>query len=217
MRFGAIGLGAFLRVVLSRLGLVWFVFNGFVKMLLRLSQLRKPSCRELVEKARGVCAETARNVLVASRLSRMAHVASVWDKKNLGREETLSGICVGDTGADVWLQAVWNSHGWEIISRKYVVTNLGTLLGKKVLVTKISQVGMPGEPKGLMGGTRYPSGNFPVRLRTPALRFSYLVVFQGTVGIRGHFVIYSSSYGPDSSLSSEVVLNSSEVDRGVTH
>lgn len=87
-----------MRLVLSGLGLVWFVFNGFVKMLLRLSRLRKPSCRELVEKARGVYAETARNVLVASRLSRMAHVASVWDKKNLGREETLSGICVRDTG-----------------------------------------------------------------------------------------------------------------------
>lgn len=172
-----------MRLVLSGLGLVWFFFNGFVKMLLRLSQLRKPSCRELVEKARGVYAETARNVLVASRLSRMDTWQVCGTRKTRAERRRYRESASGTRGTDVWLQAVWNSHGWEIISRKYVVTNLGTLLGKKVLVTKISQVGMPGEPKGLMGGTRYPSGNFPVTLRTPALRFSYLVVFQGTVGI----------------------------------
>lgn len=104
-------------------------------------------------------------------------------RKTQAERGRYQGSASGTQGTDVWLQAVWNSHGWEIISRKYVVTNLGTLLGKKALVTKISQVGMPGEPKGLMGGIRYPSGNFPVRLRTPALRFSYFVVFQGTVGI----------------------------------
>lgn len=59
-------------------------------------------------------------------------------------------------------------------------TNLGTVSGKKVLVTKISQVEMPGEH----GGIHYPSGNFLMRLTeerpcTPALQFGFLVVFQG--------------------------------------
>lgn len=69
-----------------------------------------------------------------------------------------------------------------------MVTNLGTLSGKRVLVTKISQVEMPGEPKGLMGRIHCPSGNFllrltEVRLCTLTFQFRYLMVFQVTMGI----------------------------------
>lgn len=64
-----------------------------------------------------------------------------------------------------------------------MVTNLGTLSGKSMLVTKIPQVEMPGESKGLMGGVGFPSGSFPVRLCAPALQFGYLVVFQGSMGV----------------------------------
>lgn len=72
-----------------------------------------------------------------------------------------------------------------------MVANLGTLSEKRVLVTKISQVEMPGEPKGLMGRIHSPSGNFllrltgGVRLCTLALQFGYGVVLPRD---HGHFV-----------------------------
>lgn len=90
-------------------------------MLLRLFQLRKPSCREPVEKPHSVCAETVGSMLAVSRLSRTAHMADCVGQENSGREETLSGVCVRDLGTqrtDVWLQAVWKGHCWESVSRK---------------------------------------------------------------------------------------------------
>lgn len=95
-----------------------------------------------------------------------------------------------------------------------MVTKLGMLSGKRVLVTKISQVEMPEEQKDLMGQICYPSRNFPIRLteETPALNLPCAVPWDHRC-----FVTCSSSYGLDSSLSSEMVLNSSEVEHGMTH
>jgi len=99
-----------------------------------------------------------------------------------------------------------------------VVTNLGMLSGKRVLVTKISQVEMLGEPEGLMGRTRCPAGSFPTRLTGEAVHTSASVRLTcGFPRDHGHSVAYSSFYGLESSLSSEMVLNSCEAECGVTH
>ena len=87
--------------MLSGLFLVGFVFNGFIKMLPRLFQLRKPSCREPVEEARSVCAEMVRSMLAVSWLSRTAHMAEcVGQEKLRQRGDTIRGLHQerGDTG-----------------------------------------------------------------------------------------------------------------------
>lgn len=53
-------------------------------MLLRLFQLRKPSCRESVEKAHSVCAEMVRSMLVVHPLSRKADMAEHVGQGNSG-------------------------------------------------------------------------------------------------------------------------------------
>jgi len=121
LQLGVTGLGAFSQLVLSGLGLVWFVLNRFVKMLLRPFQLRKPSCREPVEKTRSVRVETVGSELAVSRLSGTAHVAERVGQEHSGREKTLSGVCVrnlGTQGTDVWLQYMWKGPCWECLSRK---------------------------------------------------------------------------------------------------
>lgn len=57
------------------------------------------------------------------------------------------------------------------------------LSGKRVLVTKISQVEMPEEQKGLMGQICYPSRNFPIRLTEVNQHLTYLVLLHGTTGV----------------------------------
>lgn len=73
---------------------------------------------------------------------------------------------------------------------------------------------MPEEQKDLMGQIGYPSRNFPIRLTevTPALNLPCAFPWDHRC-----FVTCSSCYGLDSSLSSEMVLNSTEVEGGVTH
>lgn len=73
---------------------------------------------------------------------------------------------------------------------------------------------MPEEQKGLIGQICYPSRNFPIRLTevTPALNLPCAFLWDHRC-----FVTCSSCYGLDSSLSSEMVLNSSEMEHGVTY
>lgn len=115
------GLGAFSRLVLRGLALVRFVFNGFIKMLLMLFQLRKPSCREHVEKACGLCAERVRSMLSVSLLSGAAHVAECGTRRAQAERRHYQGSVSGTWGhggANVWLQAVWKGHYCKSVSRK---------------------------------------------------------------------------------------------------